>query len=61
MIYGQHVKSKADNDEVSKVVQDKVDNALKRIDVILESEKDKNPLGRFIKLSKSSGRERLSS
>jgi len=46
MIYGQLVRSKVDNDEVSRVLQDKVDNVLKRIDEIREGEKDEESAGK---------------
>lgn len=47
MFYGQHVKSKVDSAEVSKVVQDKVDNVLKRIDEVRGGEKDKTSAGKI--------------
>ncbi len=40
IVYGQHVKSKGDSAEMSRALQDKVDNVLKRIDEVQEGEKD---------------------
>jgi uncharacterized membrane protein len=47
MFYGQHVKSKVDSAEVSKVVQNKVDDVLKRIDEVRGAEKDKASDGKI--------------
>ena len=47
MVYGQHVKSKVDSAEVSRVLQDKVDNVLKRIDEVREGEKDEASAGKI--------------
>jgi len=47
MVYGQLVKSKVDSAEVSRVLQDKVDNVLKRIDEVREGEKDEASAGKI--------------
>lgn len=40
IVYGQYVKNKVDSAKVSQVLQDKVDDVLKRIDEVREGEKD---------------------
>jgi len=47
MVYGQHAKSKVDSSEVSQVVQNKVDEVLKRIDEVRGGEKDKASAGKI--------------
>jgi hypothetical protein len=47
MVYGQLVKSKVDSAEVSRVLQDKVDNVLKRIDEVREGETDEASVGKI--------------
>ncbi len=47
MVYGQHAKSKVDSSEVSQVVQNKVDEVLKRIDEVRGDEKDKASAGKI--------------
>ena len=54
MVYGQHAKSKVDSSEVSQVVQNKVDEVLKRIDEVRGAKRIKRPLVRSTKSSKNS-------
>lgn len=47
IVYGQQVKSKGDSAEVSRVLQDKIDNVVRRIDEVREGEKNEASDGKI--------------